>query len=89
MRTLSIFAFSRYDELRLALLCKWTPSIEAEPFAKIAFRSLCDLTPAQTQLSALFNMIAVAPSMSWRAISTRSSTNSSLQHPWPSIPRRR
>ena len=46
--------FRRYSELKDLLLCKWTPSHEAEPLAHAAFRSLSDLTPAHTQLLMLY-----------------------------------
>ena len=43
-------AFVRWDELRDLLAVKWVPSVEAEPFAFVAFLKLSELTPAYTHL---------------------------------------
>lgn len=47
--------FSHYADLKRILLLDWTPSIEAEPLAREAFRCLSDLTPAHSQLVELYH----------------------------------
>jgi hypothetical protein len=42
--------FNRYRDLRRALLHKWTPPAEVEPLTSNAFRMLCEITPADSQL---------------------------------------
>ncbi len=47
--------FNRYRELRSALVYDWTPPLAAEPLVHRAFFSLCDLTPAESQLRELLH----------------------------------
>ena len=47
--------FERYHVLRAALAHPWTPLPDREPLREIAFLSLCELTPADSQLRALFD----------------------------------
>jgi hypothetical protein len=52
--TLVNATFSRYRDLRNALVHHWTPPAEVEPLTFRAFLVLCDLTPADSQLRSLF-----------------------------------
>ncbi|MGX7744021.1 hypothetical protein [Rhodopseudomonas parapalustris] len=46
--------FNRYRDLKRALLHKWSPPAEVEPLTSSAFRMLCEITPADSQLRSLF-----------------------------------
>jgi hypothetical protein len=53
-RSLVNTTFNRYRDLRRALLHQWTPPAEVEPLTSNAFRMLCEITPADSQLRNLF-----------------------------------
>ena len=46
--------FTRWHMTRQALSLDWSPALEVEPLYRTAFRSLCELTPADSQLKLLF-----------------------------------
>lgn len=52
--TLVNTTFHRYRDLKRALLHKWSPPAEVEPLTSSAFRMLCEITPADSQLRSLF-----------------------------------